>query len=104
MMRESLARLAALPPETRVFRPRRYTAANLKLAAAVEPDNEAVEAARRGAGVADHAVDDRRGAGDQSVPCGSAEPAVIAAARRAGRPRAIRRPCSGAIRAWKNEF
>lgn len=41
-MHASLARLAALPGETRVCCGHEYTLANLKFASAVEPDNEAV--------------------------------------------------------------
>ena len=40
----SLAKLAALPPETRVYFGHEYTAANLRFAAAAEPDNTAVTA------------------------------------------------------------
>jgi hydroxyacylglutathione hydrolase len=44
MMHASLQRLAALPPETRVYFGHEYTAANLKFAAHVEPDNQAIAA------------------------------------------------------------
>jgi hydroxyacylglutathione hydrolase len=44
MMHASLQKLAALPPETRVFFGHEYTASNLKFAAHAEPDNEAVKA------------------------------------------------------------
>lgn len=44
MMHASLMRLAALPPETRVYFGHEYTAANLKFAAAVEPANAAISA------------------------------------------------------------
>ena len=40
-MATSLAKLAALPPETRVYCAHEYTVNNLKFALAVEPDNEA---------------------------------------------------------------
>jgi len=40
MMHESLQRLAALPPSTRVYCAHEYTLANLAFARAVEPDNE----------------------------------------------------------------
>ncbi|WP_428261098.1 hydroxyacylglutathione hydrolase [Haliangium sp.] len=43
-MHESLSRLAALPGDTRVYCGHEYTASNLRFAAAVEPDNEAVRA------------------------------------------------------------
>ena len=44
MMHASLAKLAALPPETRVYFGHEYTAANLVFAAAAEPDNPAITA------------------------------------------------------------
>ena len=42
-MNASLHRLAALPPETRVYCGHEYTAANLKFAATVDPANEAAQ-------------------------------------------------------------
>src|SRR4051812_16655965 len=42
MMHASLSRLAALPDTTRVYCGHEYTAANLRFAAAVEPDNAAI--------------------------------------------------------------
>jgi hydroxyacylglutathione hydrolase len=44
MMHASLQRLAALPADTRVYFGHEYTAANLKFAAVVEPDNADVAA------------------------------------------------------------
>lgn len=44
MMHASLHKLAALPPETRVYFGHEYTAANLKFAAHVEPNNRAIAA------------------------------------------------------------
>lgn len=41
-MQTSLARLAALPPETKVFCAHEYTLSNLKFALAVEPGNAAL--------------------------------------------------------------
>jgi hydroxyacylglutathione hydrolase len=46
MMHESLSKLAALPEDTRVYCGHEYTAANLKFAAAVEPDNRDIAALR----------------------------------------------------------
>ena len=43
-MTASLERLAALPPQTQVFAAHEYTLANLRFAAAVEPDNAALHA------------------------------------------------------------
>ena len=71
----SLSKLAALPAATRVYCGHEYTLANLRFACAVEPGNadaagsaEAREQDKRDARRADPAVDDRRGAGHQSVP------------------------------------
>lgn len=44
MMQRSLAKLRALPAETRVFCGHEYTLANLRFAAAVEPDSDAIRA------------------------------------------------------------
>lgn len=110
-MQRSLARLAALPPSTRVFFGHEYTAANLRFAAAVEPGSEAIAA--RAAAVAA-----AREAGRPSTPSTVAderttnpfvrvgEPAVIAAARArepevdAADPAAV----LAVIRAWKDRF
>jgi hydroxyacylglutathione hydrolase len=43
MMLESLHKLAALPPQTRVFCAHEYTMANLAFAAAVDPSNDALQ-------------------------------------------------------------
>ena len=102
MMHASLMRLAALPPETRVYFGHEYTASNLRFAAAVEPDN---------ARVADRA----RSLPQPSTPSTiaderatnpflrSAEPGVAAAARDRG---AAGDPVSvfAAVRAWKDNF
>lgn len=42
MMRDSLARIAALPDTTRFFPAHEYTLSNLRFALAVEPDNEEI--------------------------------------------------------------
>lgn len=47
MMYASLTRLAALPPETKVYFGHEYTAGNLAFARAVEPDNAAIAARER---------------------------------------------------------
>ena len=44
MMHASLHKIAALPEDTKVYFGHEYTAANLKFAAHVEPDNEAIKA------------------------------------------------------------
>ena len=60
-MHISLSQLGALPAQTRVYCGHEYTVANLRFAAAVEPDNQAVHAR---AGV----VARQRDAGEPSVP------------------------------------
>jgi hydroxyacylglutathione hydrolase len=45
-MQDSLSRLAALPPDTRVYCGHEYTLNNLAFAASVEPSNRAIGAAR----------------------------------------------------------
>lgn len=45
-MHDSLNRLAALPPTTKVYCAHEYTQANLDFAAAAEPDNEAIRTRR----------------------------------------------------------
>lgn len=57
----SLSRLAALPPETRVFCTHEYTLANLAFAQALEPDNPDIRAHLT-------AVKDLRAAGQPSLP------------------------------------
>ena len=47
MMHQSLQRLAALPDQTRVWVGHEYTVANLRFAAAVEPDNPEISLATR---------------------------------------------------------
>ncbi len=102
MMQASIARLAALPPETRVYFGHEYTAANLRFAAAVEPDNAAV--ARRAAALPSPSTPSTIADERATNPfVRVTEPAVMAAARARG---AAADPGSvfGAIRAWKNEF
>lgn len=102
MMQASLARLAALPPETRVYFGHEYTAANLRFAAAVEPDNGAIP--RRAAAMPTPSTPSTIAEERATNPFVRAtEPAVIAAAGARG---AAGDPASvfGAIRAWKNAF
>jgi hydroxyacylglutathione hydrolase len=110
-MQESLARLAALPPETRVFFGHEYTASNLRFAAEVEPGSEAVAA--RLASVAA-----TREAGNWTTPSTVAderatnpfvrvhEPTVRAAARRIEPELDDSDPVAvlAVIRAWKDRF
>ncbi len=108
-MADSLGKLAALPEETRIHCAHEYTAANLRFAAAVEPDNPAI-AARQGR------VERLRAAGQASVPSLLAEekatnpflrcrePAVVAAARRHGAASDGPVAVFAALRAWKDVF
>ncbi len=109
-MLASLDRLAALPPETRVYCAHEYTASNLKFALAVEPANADLVA---------HAelVARQRAAGQATVPSTlglehrinpflrTRLPAVKAAAeRRAGHPLPSDVDVFATVRQWKNEF
>lgn len=102
MMHGSLMKLAALPPGTEVYFGHEYTAANLRFAAAVEPDSPAV--AQRARSLATPStpstIADER-ATNPFLRC--AEPAVIAAARGRG---AAGDPVSvfAAVRSWKDGF
>lgn len=109
-MLESLDRLRALPPETRMYCAHEYTASNLRFALAVEPVN---------ADLVSHAdlVAQWRANGRPSVPSTlglerrinpflrTREATVRAAAeRRAGRPLADDVDAFAVVREWKNEF
>ncbi|MEO7731752.1 MAG: hydroxyacylglutathione hydrolase [Kofleriaceae bacterium] len=102
MMHASLMRLAALPPETRVYFGHEYTASNLRFAAAVEPDNAAVAA--RAQQLAQPSTPSTIGEERATNPfLRSAEPAVIEAAKGRG---AAGDPVSvfAAVRGWKDSF
>lgn len=111
MMHAALARLTALPATTRVYFGHEYTAANLRFAAAVEPDSAAVaaRAARvaaaraRGEATTPSTVAEER-ATNPFVRAG--EPTVIAAARarEPGVDGADPAAVLGVIRAWKDRF
>ncbi|HET7570444.1 MAG TPA: hydroxyacylglutathione hydrolase [Gammaproteobacteria bacterium] len=106
----SLTRLRALPPETRVYCGHEYTQRNLQFAAAVEPDNDAVARRQRWA-------DDRRAAGEPTLPSTIGEEAEFNPFLRADRE-AVRnsaeRHCGqtlndpaavfAALRSWKDNF
>jgi hydroxyacylglutathione hydrolase len=102
MMHASLMRLAALPPDTRVYFGHEYTAANLRFAAAVEPDNPEVSARARSLGTPStpSTIGDER-ATNPFLRC--AEPGVVAAAGSRG---AAGDPVSvfAKVRAWKDGF
>jgi hydroxyacylglutathione hydrolase len=109
-MFDSLSRLAALPPQTRVYCAHEYTRANLRFARAVEPDNEALALRQR------H-CEAQRARGEPTVPSTigieratnpflrCSEPPVRAAAERRT-PGSSADPVTtfAALRAWKNEF
>ena len=105
----SLARLAALPDETKIYCAHEYTETNLRFALAVEPQNAALrERAER--------VARMRAAGLPTIPstlreekatnpflrCGEA--AVITAARAHGAVDASPVAIFAAIRGWRNSF
>jgi hydroxyacylglutathione hydrolase len=102
MMHASLMRLAALPPETRVYFGHEYTASNLRFAAAVEPDNAAVAARARALAQPStpSTIADERAT---NPFLRAAETAVVAAAAHHG---AAGDPISvfAAVRAWKDGF
>ena len=102
MMHASLMRLAALPPETRVYFGHEYTASNLRFAAAVEPDNAAV--AHRAGALATPSTPSTIADERATNPfLRSTEPGVIAAARSrgaAGDPVGV----FAAIRGWKDHY
>lgn len=102
MMYASLAKLAALPGDTRVYFGHEYTASNLRFAAAVEPANPAV--ARRAAELTPPSTPSTIALELATNPFLRAhEPAVIEAAKARG---AAGDPVSvfAAIRAWKDTF
>jgi hydroxyacylglutathione hydrolase len=109
-MAASLAKLAALGPQTRVYCAHEYTLANLRFARAVEPGN---------ARLAERLVadSDKRARGEPTVPSTIAleietnpflrahVPAVAAsAARHAGRALATPLEVFTVVREWKNTF
>ncbi len=78
-MWESLSKLAALPPETRVFSGHEYTAANARFALSVEPDNAAL--AQRAA-----QTEAARARGRATVPSSLAQELATNPFLRAGQP------------------
>jgi len=109
-MTASLAKLAALPADTKVFCAHEYTLANIRFAEAVEPDNAAL--------IARKAIEQaRRNRDEPTVPSTIADeiatnpflrwasPTVKASAERhAGR--ALEEPAAifASLREWKNNF
>lgn len=108
-MQQSLDKLAALPPATRVYCAHEYTLANCDFALEVEPDNEAL--LRRAS-----AVEAARAAGRITLPSTlaeeravnpflrSRETTVVEAARRHDPAVEPGAPTLAAIRAWKDRY
>ena len=110
-MADSLAKLAALPDQTRVFCAHEYTLSNLRFAEAVEPGNRALrerialETAKRERGLP--TVPSTIGLEKASNPfLRSGEPEIIASLRRERRLAAGASPIAAfaALREWKNTF
>jgi len=103
MMHASLAKLAALPAETRVYFGHEYTSANLRFAAAVDPDN--LEVARRARELQLPSVPSTIGEERATNPfLRCAEPAVVAAALAQGAAAGDPVSVFAAIRTWKDRF
>ncbi|HXS51510.1 MAG TPA: hydroxyacylglutathione hydrolase [Usitatibacter sp.] len=109
-MSRSLAKLAALPPATRVYCAHEYTLANIRFAEAVEPGNaKLAERKRRESAKRERSeptvpstVGEER-ATNPFLRCG--EPEVVASAERhAGRTLADAVEVFAALREWKNRF
>lgn len=109
-MRASLARLAALPDDTRIYPAHEYTQANTRFALAVEPHNEALQA---WAAEVTHLRAENRPTLPTTLSHELAvnpflrwnAPAVITAASRfAGKPLSTPDEVFTAIRSWKNGF
>jgi hydroxyacylglutathione hydrolase len=109
-MNASLDRLRGLPPETQVFCGHEYTAANLRFALTVEPNNGAALEYQE-------SVSRIRAAGEPSLPSTLSleirvnpflrcdNPAVRAAAEaHAGKTLAESSDVFGVLRAWKDQF
>jgi hydroxyacylglutathione hydrolase len=109
-MNASLNRLRDLPPETRMFCGHEYTAANLRFAQTVDPDNGTLQEYRE-------AVERIRAADAPTLPsplsleirinpflrCDTA--AIRAAAEgHAGKPLPRASDVFGELRAWKDQF
>jgi hydroxyacylglutathione hydrolase len=114
MMHDSLARLAALPPETKVYFGHEYTASNLRFATAVEPDNAdlAARTERVSTARAANAFTTPSTIGEERATnpfLRAAVPAVRDAATREAGPLSRPLPSGDAdvfaiVRAWKDGF
>lgn len=109
-MYSSLEKLSRLPPDTLIYCAHEYTTANLKFAAAVEPNNPAIQSHI-------HKVDKLRADGLSSLPSTigleqkinpflrAHHPDVIQAAQqRAGSPLSADSAILAEIRRWKDNF
>lgn len=105
-LHRSLQRLAALPPQTRVYCTHEYTLANLRFAAAAEPDNMARDRFAE-------AMNRLREAGEPTVPTDIATQRAINPFLRCSAPSvraAVNLPEASdeavfaALRDWKNRF
>lgn len=108
-MHASLAKLAALPGETRVCCAHEYTLSNLKFARAVEPGNAALaryQAECEATRAASRPTLPSRIALERAVNpfLRCAEPEVIASARAQGAASTAGAEVFAALRRWKNEF
>ncbi|WP_374365511.1 hydroxyacylglutathione hydrolase [Piscinibacter sp.] len=108
-MHASLAKLAALPGETRVCCAHEYTLSNLKFARAVEPGNAALaryQAECEATRAASRPTLPSRIALERAINpfLRCAEPEVIASARAQGAASAAGAEIFAALRRWKNEF
>jgi hydroxyacylglutathione hydrolase len=108
-MYRSLQKLDALPAATRVCCTHEYTLANLRFAAAVEPENaqiaeylEACRATREAGRPTLPSTLDRERRINPFLRC--AEPAAVAAARQQGAASDEPVAVFGALREWKNRF
>ena len=96
-------RLAALPGDTKVWCGHEYTAANLKFAAAVEPDN--ADVAARLAALTTPSVPATMATERATNPfLRDAQPTVIASAKAHGMNGDEPWNVFAAIREWKNNF
>jgi hydroxyacylglutathione hydrolase len=109
-MLQSMRKLAALPPETKVYCAHEYTLSNLRFARAVEPDNEALAA------YLEHCLE-VRGQNRPTIPTSiglelrinpflrtHAETVKRAAERQAGHTLHSESDIFAVLREWKNNF
>lgn len=109
-MTASLAKLASLPPDTRMYCAHEYTLSNIRFAQAVEPGNAALEARRareqarrdRDVPTLPSTIAEERET-NPFLRCEAAE-VVASASRRAGRALCDPVEVFATLREWKNEF